>query len=165
MSAQGRRPYPCEYDRERESTAETSSLADLWSASKHVARAPSWRSLRDRDRTTTVRTTPAVACAPGESHQAEQPADPRPGTQARPCPNDDCDALASHIAIIASNQTATIAVRTAGATSPVAKSLSRGDLAGFERHAVPQRFELSNEPLGEAIGVLAGEVVAAEIVV
>ena len=91
MSAQGRRQYPCEYDRKRESTA-ASSLAGLWSASKHVARPPSWRSLRDRDQTTTVRTTPAVACAPGESHQVEQPADARPGTQARPCPNDDCDA-------------------------------------------------------------------------
>jgi hypothetical protein len=44
--------------------------------------------------------------------------------------NDDCDALASHVAI-ASNKTATIAVRTAGATSPLSPK-EEPVLAGLE---------------------------------
>src|SRR4051812_35909342 len=47
----------------------------------------------------------------------------------------------------------------------VAKSPSGGDLPGLERHVVAERFELSDEASGEAVGVLAGEVVAAEVAV
>jgi hypothetical protein len=42
---------------------------------------------------------------------------------------------------------------------------SGGDLAGLERHVVAERFELSDEAFGEAVGVLAREVVAAEVAV
>src|SRR5438445_11354638 len=47
----------------------------------------------------------------------------------------------------------------------VAKSLSDGGLQGFERDVVTERFELSDEAFGEAVWVLVGVVVAAEVVV
>ena len=40
-----------------------------------------------------------------------------------------------------------------------------GDLAGLDRDVVAERFELADEASGEAVGVLAGEVVAAEVAV
>ena len=46
-----------------------------------------------------------------------------------------------------------------------AKSPSGGKLPRFERDAVPERFELSNEASCGAVGVLAGEVVAAKVAV
>jgi hypothetical protein len=48
---------------------------------------------------------------------------------------------------------------------PVAKSPSGGDLPGLERHVVAERLELADEASGEAVGVLAGEVVAAQVAV
>jgi hypothetical protein len=40
-----------------------------------------------------------------------------------------------------------------------------GDLPGFECHAVPERFDLSDEEFGGAVGVLAGEIVATEVAI
>jgi hypothetical protein len=49
--------------------------------------------------------------------------------------------------------------------APVAKSLSGGDLAGLERDVVAERLELADEASGEAVGVLAGEVIAAQVAI
>jgi len=46
----------------------------------------------------------------------------------------------------------------------VAKSSSGGDLSGFDGDVVAERFELSDEAFSGAVGVLAGEVVVAEVV-
>jgi hypothetical protein len=43
-----------------------------------------------------------------------------------------------------------------------AKSSSGGNLQGLEGDVVSERFELSDEAFGDAVGVLAGVVVAAE---
>ena len=56
-----------------------------------------------------------------------------------------------------------------GAAKPVtgagAKSASDGGLAGLDRDAVSERFESPDETFGEAIWVLAGEAITAEVVV
>src|ERR1700674_1939297 len=49
--------------------------------------------------------------------------------------------------------------------TPVAKSPSGGGLPGLERDGVSERFELSDQAFGEPLGVLADEVVAAEVAV
>jgi hypothetical protein len=46
-----------------------------------------------------------------------------------------------------------------------AKSPSGGNVLGLDRDVVSERFERSDEAFGDAVGVLAGVVVAAEVAV
>jgi hypothetical protein len=89
-----------------------------------------------------------------------------------PLPNDRISVEARRVEMPASPLRATadtmldeIGLTPEDRSDPEAKSASGGDLPGFERHAVPERFELSDEAFGGAVGVLACVVVAAEVAV
>src|SRR5215218_5305154 len=49
--------------------------------------------------------------------------------------------------------------------APEAKSPSGGNLPGLDGDVVSERFELSDEAFGDAVGVLAGVVIGAEVAV
>ena len=67
----------------------------------------------------------------------------------KPVSNDDCDALVSHVAI-ASDQTAMIAVRTAGATSPLSPQRQSRQDCPFRR-----KFLVVGRDLARNRGVFA----------